>query len=585
MSLLNVTIDGIEIQVPEGTTIMEAADKVGSHVPRLCYHPYLSTEGACRVCIVEIEGSPKFVASCHTLVEEGMKIRTNSPELRQARRDLVELLLDNHPRACLTCERDGNCELQNLAYKLGVRERLFAGERKRYPIEDNNIAIVRDAEKCILCRRCVRVCAEVQGVHNLSQMHRGFYTVVTPAFETRMDESVCVMCGQCINVCPTAAFIEKNHCELVFDALSNPKKYVVAQVAPSIRVTIAEGWNVYGIDATGKTVEALRRLGFDAVFDTNFGADLTIVEEANEFIKRLEQNERLPILTSCSPGWINFLEHFYPEMIPYASTCKSPMQMVSTLAKTYFAQKKGIDPKDIFVVGIMPCIAKKYEAGRQEHYAPEGYPYTDAVLTTRELIWMIKAMGIDFMNLPEREFDDPLGESTGSAVIFGTTGGVMEASLRTAILLLTGKKPTKLDFYDVRYSEGLKEATINVNGRELNVAVCNGLSNARKILDRIACGEKQYHIVEMMACLGGCVAGGGQPHPPAGEFVYPLDKKIIEKRRETLYSIDSNKSIRISAENPSIKKLYKEFLKSPGSDIAHKLLHTIYSEKYPRGVK
>ena len=585
MNTINLTIDDIQIQVPEGTTIMQAADKVGAHVPRLCYHPFLSRDGACRICVVEVEGYRNFVASCHTLAEDGMKVRTNSPELRQTRRDLVELLLDNHPRACLTCERDGNCELQNLAYRLGVRERLFAGERKRFPIDSDNIAIIRDAEKCILCRRCVRVCAEVQAVYNLSQMYRGFTTVVQPAFGTKMDESVCIMCGQCINVCPTAAFTEKNHYDQVFDALSNPNKHVVVQIAPAIRVAIAEGWDVLGMDATGKTVEALRRLGFDAVFDTNFGADLTIVEEAHELLNRIEKNERLPLLTSCSPGWINFLEHFYPEMIPYASTCKSPMQMTSTLIKTYYAQKKGIDPKDIYSVAIMPCIAKKYEAGRPEHFAPEGYPYTDAVLTTRELIWMIKAMGIDFMNLPESKFDDPLGESTGAAVIFGTTGGVMEAALRTAALKLTGKKPEKLEFYDVRATEGLKEATINIDGKQLNVAVANGLANARKILDKIKLGEKQYHIVELMACPNGCVAGGGQPHQPAEQFVYPLDIHIISKRQEAIYSIDSKKSVRISAENPSIKKLYKEFLKKPGSEIAHNLLHTTYSEKYPRGVK
>lgn len=585
MNMINVKIDNFDIQVPEGTTIMQAADKVGAHVPRLCYHPHLSTDGACRICIVEVEGYRNFVASCHTLVTEGMKVRTSSAELRQTRRDLTELLLDNHPRACLTCERDGNCELQNLSYRLGVRDRLFAGERKRFPVEKYNIAIERDAEKCILCRRCVRVCAEVQSVYNLSQMYRGFTTVVAPAFEAKMDESVCIMCGQCINVCPTAAFTEKSHYDQVFDALSDPKKHVVVQVAPAIRVAIAEGWNILGINATGKTVEALRRLGFDAVFDTNFGADLTIMEESHELLKRLEKNENLPLLTSCSPGWINFLEHFYPEMIPYASTCKSPMQMTSTLIKTYYAQKKGIDPKDIYSVAIMPCIAKKYEAGRQEHFAPEGYPYTDAVLTTRELIWMIKAMGIDFINLPDSDFDDPLGESSGAAAIFGTTGGVMEAALRTAILKLTDKKPENLDFYDVRAIEGLKEATIDIEGKQLNVAVSNGLANARKILGKIQSGEKQYHIVELMACPGGCVSGGGQPHQPAEQFVYPLDTHIISQRQAAIYSIDSNKSVRISAENPSIKKIYKEFLKKPGSEIAHNLLHTTYSEKYPRGVK
>jgi iron-only hydrogenase group A len=585
--MLNVVIDDKEIQVPEGTTIMQAADKIGSHIPRLCYHPILSTEGACRICIVEVEGMHNFTTSCNTKIQEGMKIKTNTPALMQTRRDLVELLLDNHPRACLTCDRDGNCELQNLSYKLGVRERLFAGVRKRIPIERDNIAIVRDPEKCILCRRCVRVCSEIQGITNLSQLYRGFNTVVAPAFEAKMDDSVCIMCGQCINVCPTAALEEKNHTEQVLEALNDPTKHVVVQTAPAIRVAIAEGWyEEVGINATGKTVEALRRLGFDAVFDTNFGADLTIIEESNEFLARLEKGENLPILTSCSPGWINFMEHFYPEFIPNASTCKSPMQMTSTLIKTYYAQQKGLDPKDIYVVAIMPCIAKKYEASRPEHFSEEGYPYTDAVLTTRELIWMIKAMGIDFKNLPQNsEFDNPLGESTGAAVIFGTTGGVMEATLRTAYFKLTGKKPKELEYKEVRAVEGLREATIEIDGKTINVAVANGLNNAKTILNKIKSGEKQYHIVELMACPGGCVAGGGQPLPNASEYIYPLDNEIIKKRQAALYQIDMEEDVRISLDNKSIKDLYKHFLKKPGSEIAHKLLHTHYSEKYPRGVK
>lgn len=587
MNMLNVVIDDKEIQVPEGTTIMQAADKIGSHIPRLCYHPILSTEGACRICIVEVEGMHNFTTSCNTKIQEGMKIKTNTPALMQTRRDLVELLLDNHPRACLTCDRDGNCELQNLSYKLGVRERLFAGARKRIPIERDNIAIVRDPEKCILCRRCVRVCSEIQGITNLSQLYRGFNTVVAPAFEAKMDDSVCIMCGQCINVCPTAALEEKNHTEQVLAALNDPTKHVVVQTAPAIRVAIAEGWyEEVGINATGKTVEALRRLGFDAVFDTNFGADLTIIEESNEFLARLEKGENLPILTSCSPGWINFMEHFYPEFIPNASTCKSPMQMTSTLIKTYYAQQKGLDPKDIYVVAIMPCIAKKYEASRPEHFSEEGYPYTDAVLTTRELIWMIKAMGIDFKNLPQNsEFDNPLGESTGAAVIFGTTGGVMEATLRTAYFKLTGKKPKELEYKEVRAVEGLRESTIEIDGKTINVAVANGLNNAKTILNKIKSGEKQYHIVELMACPGGCVAGGGQPLPNASEYIYPLDNEIIKKRQAALYQIDMEEDVRISLDNKSIKDLYKHFLKKPGSEIAHKLLHTHYSEKYPRGVK
>jgi NADP-reducing hydrogenase subunit HndD len=506
-----------------------------------------------------------------------MVIRTNSPQIRQTRRDLVELLLDNHPRACLTCVRDGNCELQNLAYKLGVRDRLFAGERKRHPIENSSVSVIRDAEKCILCRRCVRVCSEIQGVHNLSQMHRGFRTVVTPAFEAPMDDSVCIKCGQCINVCPTAAFIEQDATEIVWKALENPDLHVVVQTAPAIRAAIGEGWNLpAGTYVTGKMVTALRRLGFDAVFDTDFAADLTIMEESHELIERIKKGENLPL---------KFLEHFYPELIPNASSCKSPMQMESTLLKTYYAEKMGIDPEKIFVVAIMPCVAKKYEARRPEHYMKENVPYTDAVLTTRELIWMIKAYGIDFVNLPDSDFDAPLGYSTGAGDIFGSTGGVMEAALRTAYEKITGEKIQELEFTNVRAIEGLREATIQIGDLSLNVAVSNGLNNAKKILEKIKSGEKQYHLVEIMACPGGCVAGGGQPLVNAGDYVYPLDSETVRKRQMALYRIDESKELRKSHENPFIIKLYEEFLGEPGSEKAHHLLHTTYEPKLPRGIK
>ncbi|HOQ48625.1 MAG TPA: NADH-dependent [FeFe] hydrogenase, group A6, partial [Candidatus Kapabacteria bacterium] len=553
MKYVNAIIDDIPVSVVEGTTIMEAADKINAHIPRLCYHPFLSTEGACRICVVEVEGARNYLPSCATVIQEGMVIRTNSPQIRQTRRDLVELLLDNHPRACLTCVRDGNCELQNLAYKLGVRDRLFAGERKRHPIENSSVSVIRDAEKCILCRRCVRVCSEIQGVHNLSQMHRGFRTVVTPAFEAPMDDSVCIKCGQCINVCPTAAFIEQDATEIVWKALENPDLHVVVQTAPAIRAAIGEGWNLpAGTYVTGKMVTALRRLGFDAVFDTDFAADLTIMEESHELIERIKKGENLPLITSCSPGWIKFLEHFYPELIPNASSCKSPMQMESTLLKTYYAEKMGIDPEKIFVVAIMPCVAKKYEAKRPEHYMKENIPYTDAVLTTRELIWMIKAYGIDFVNLPDSDFDAPLGYSTGAGDIFGSTGGVMEAALRTAYEKITGEKIQELEFTNVRAIEGLREATIQIGDLSLNVAVSNGLNNAKKILEKIKSGEKQYHLVEIMACPGGCVAGGGQPLVNAGDYVYPLDPETVRKRQMALYRIDESKELRKSHENPFI---------------------------------
>ena len=584
MKSIQLTIDNTSVTVPEGTTIMEAAETIGIKIPRLCYHPDLSLEGACRVCIVEIEGSKNYQPSCAAQVQEGMKVRTNSPEIRQARRDLIELILDNHPKECQTCERDGHCELQNLAYSLGVRERLFEGRRKRYDIESSSASVIRDAEKCILCRRCVRVCSEIQVINNLSQLYRGFDTVVAPAYEGPMAESVCINCGQCINVCPVASFLEKNSTEQVWEALADPNKHVMAQIAPSIRAAIAEGFNAPpGTPATGQTVTALRRLGFDVVFDTNFGADLTIVEEAHEFAERLKSGKNLPLLTSCSPGWIKFLEHFYPEMIPHASSCKSPMQMLSTLKKTFYAEKTGIDPKDIYVVGIMPCVAKKFEIERPEHLMANGTPYTDAVLTTRELIWMIKAYGIDFMNLPEGEFDNPLGYSTGAADIFGTTGGVMEAALRTAAEKLTGQPLEKLEFKNVRAVTGLKEATLEIGGHKLNVAVANGLNNAKTILEKVKAGKKQYHLIELMACPGGCIGGGGQPYPPEGHYI--LDPEVIKLRADALYSIDEKKTVRKSHENPFIQKLYEDYLEAPGSHKAHELLHTTYMPREPKGIK
>lgn len=583
MKNINLIIDDTPVTVPEGTTIMQAAETIGVHIPRLCYLPKLSLEGACRICIVEVEGFKNYLASCAAKVAEGMKVRTNSPEIRQARRDLVELILDNHPMECQTCDRDGQCELQTLAYTLGVRERLFAGKRKQYKIDDSSYSVVRNSEKCILCRRCIRVCSEVQGVYNLSQMYRGFDTIVGPAYMDPMRDSICINCGQCINICPTAAFIEQDSTEDVWKALADPKKTVIVQVAPSIRAAIGEGFEMpVGTPATGKTVTALRRLGFDVIFDTNFSADLTIMEEATELINRLQSGEKLPLLTSCSPGWIKFLEHFYPEFIPNASTCKSPMSMLSVLIKTYYAKVKSLDPKDIYVVAVMPCTAKKFEARRPEHIAPEGYPYTDAVLTTRELIWMIKSYGIDFNHLEDGKFDSPLGLSTGAADIFGTTGGVMEAALRTAYEKITGETLNDVNFYQVREVIGLKEASLKVGKQTVNVAVANGLQNARDILEKVKSGEKQYHMIELMACPGGCIGGGGQPYPQNGHYV--LDPEIRKLRASALYSIDEAKTLRKSHENPDIQKLYEEYLKHPGSELAHHLLHTSYTHRFPRGI-
>jgi iron-only hydrogenase group A len=584
--MINLTIDSEPIQVPAGTKVLKAAEKLGIHIPRLCYHPHLSLEGACRVCVVQVAGFDHFLTACSQEVWEGMEIQTNSPQIRQARRDIVELLLDNHPMDCQTCDRDGICELQKLAYRMGVRERLFEGRRKHFPIDDSSESVVRTPEKCILCGRCVRVCKEVQGVHNLSQQGRGFETVVGPASLVNMDESSCIQCGQCINVCPTAAFLEKDHTERVWQALSMPRgvKHIVVQPAPSIRAAIGECFGMpVGTPVTGKLITALRRLGFDQVFDTNFGADLTIIEEANEFLKRLAGGGPLPLLTSCSPGWVNFLEKFYPELIPNTSTCKSPMSMMSTLAKTFYADKKGLKPEEVYMVAIMPCVAKKFEAARPEHAMEDGTPYTDAVLTTRELAWMIKSYGIDFVNLPDGEFDRPLGISSGAADIFGATGGVMEAALRTAAVKVTGEELGPLVFEEVRGVTGVKEATITLNGIDINVAVSNGLTNAKELLERVKTSGKQYHLIEIMACPGGCVAGGGQPYPPMDMDV--LDSRLPVLRAKALYQIDADKQLRRSHENPAIEHLYAEFLGEPNGEKAHHLLHTHYHARTPRGIR
>lgn len=580
---VNLLIDDMPISVPAGTTVMEAAEKLGIRIPRLCYHPDLSLAGSCRVCVVDVKGMGYYMPSCSVQVWEGMEVQTNSPEIRQARRDIVELLLDNHHWDCQTCERDGHCELQDMAFAMGVRRRHFEGERKKFALDDSSRSVVRDAGKCILCGRCVRVCAEIQGVYNLSQHGRGFTTVVGPANLAQMDDSVCIQCGQCINVCPTAAFLEKRNSGQVWDALANPELHVVIQTAPSIRAAIGEGFGMPpGTPATGKMITALRRLGFDAVFDTDFGADLTIVEEAHEFLVRLKEGP-LPMITSCSPGWISFLEKFYPELIPHASSCKSPMGMVSTLAKTYYAQKKGLDPRNVYMVAVMPCVAKKYEAGRPEHAMTDGIPYTDAVLTTRELIWMIKCYGIDFTRLPDGTFDTPLGVSSGAGDIFGTTGGVMEATLRAASELVTGKPADRLEFTEVRAVEGLRETYVAIGDRAVHVGVANGLTNAKILLDKVREGREQFHVLEVMACPGGCIGGGGQPYPPEGVKV--LDPELLRKRASALYSIDKGKVLRKSYENPAISELYDSFLGEPGSPKAHELLHTHYHARLPRGIR
>jgi iron-only hydrogenase group A len=580
--MIQLTVDGRPVEVEEGATILDAAEKAGVRIPRLCYHPKLSLEGACRICVVEVKGMRVWPAACATKVWSGMEVTTGSPAIRQARRDIVELLLDDHPMDCQTCVRNAHCELQVLAYQLGVRERLFEGQRKHFPIETSSDSVVRNSEKCILCQRCVRVCAEIQGVHNLSQHWRGAGTVVTPALEANMSESICINCGQCINVCPTAAWVEKSWTEDVWAALSDPAKHVVVHIAPSIRAAIGEGFGLPpGTNATGKTIAALRCLGFDQVFDTNFSADLTIVEESHEFLKRVQNNGPFPLITSCSPGWVKFMEHFYPEFLPNMSTCRSPMSMHSSVIKSYYAENAKIDPANIYVVSIMPCTAKKFESRRPEFINAKGQPDTDAVLTTRELIWMIEACGVDFLHLPDEDFDHPLGYSSGAADIFGSTGGVLEAALRTAVEKVSGHELESVDFKQVRGSNGIKEAELELSSMKLRVAVANGLHNARDLLERVRNGES-FHMIEIMACPGGCVGGGGQPYPPKGE--YTIDFDLYRKRAGALYAIDAGKKVRSAHKNPHVLDLYKNYLGEVGGKRAHELLHTHYEQRLPRGI-
>ncbi len=579
---ITIYINGKEYKIESNQTIMQAADKLGFHIPRLCYHPKLSIEGACRVCIVEVDGAKSYVASCAYPVTDGMKIHTNTQDLRKARRDIVELLLDNHPMDCHTCERDGNCELQRLAASMGIRARHFEGERKQYGIDLSGTAVIRNPDKCILCGRCVRICSEVQQVHNLSQAHRGFSTVVMPAYNMPMKESVCTACGQCINVCPTAAFLEKNYTQELFAKLNDPTLIKVAQFAPSVRAAIGEAFGLEaGSNMEGQLVAAMRKLGFDYVFDTQFSADLTIMEEATEFLERVQNKGKLPMITSCSSAWMKCVEQFYPDLLDNISTCKSPMSMQSALAKTYFAQKMGIDPKKIFSVAAMCCTAKKYEAARPELMVDDMVA-TDIVVTTREIAWMIKSAGIDFVNLKPEQPDHPIGMSSGAGVIFGTTGGVMEAAVRTAYELYTGQTLVDIEIEGIRGLQGIKEGKLVMDGVEIRVAVAHGLGNACKLLDQVRKDPNKYHFIEIMGCPGGCVGGGGQPY--AGANSIPLDQEALKKRAEALYDLDRSKTIRRSHDNPDIQKLYKEFLQRPGSPISHKLLHTHYKQKFPKGI-
>jgi len=571
METVNITIDGRKIQVPKTATVLEAARQAGVKVPTLCYHPELRPEGACRVCMVEVQGARTLVASCVYPVNEGMVVRTNTAAVREGRKMVVELLLANHPQDCFTCQRNLNCELQTIAAELGLRDVRFVGEKKDIALDASNPSLVRDQNKCILCGRCIRACSERQGVHVYSFINRGFGTTVAPAFDQGLEEAPCTYCGQCASVCPTAAIVEKDDTAVVWKALSDPKKHVVVQTAPAVRVALGEALGMGpGSIVTGKMVAALRRMGFDKVFDTDFSADLTILEEGSEFIDRLTKGGKLPMITSCSPGWVNFIEIMYPDLLDHLSTAKSPQQMFGALVKTYYAEKNGIDPKDIVSVSIMPCTAKKAEAVRPEMNS-SGYQDVDYVLTTRELGRMIQEAGIDFDVLEKEEFDAPLGISTGAAVIFGATGGVMEAALRTVAEVVTGKTLECIDFHNVRGLTGLKEAVVPVGDLNVKVAVAHTLANARIILDKIRAGEADYHFIEVMACPGGCIGGGGQPFVSCGE--------TRQKRIDAIYECDSCSTLRKSHENPAVKELYDTWLGKPLGEKSHHLLHTHYHQQ------
>lgn len=577
MSLVTLTINDREVQVEEGTLILKAAEKLNIHIPTLCHFKLhddrtINDPGSCRVCVVEVEGRRNLAPACSTPVVNDMKIKTNSIRAIKARRAVVELLLSDHPKECLLCEKNMHCELQSLAAELGIREIRYEGKTTNFPTDNSSYSIIRNMNKCILCRRCETMCNDVQMCNVLSGINRGFNTVVAPAFNMPIGESNCTFCGQCVAVCPTAALTEVNFVPNTWDAINAKNKVVIVETAPAIRAALGEEFGLEpGTLVTGKMVAALRALGFDYVFDTNFGADLTIMEEAAEFIHRLEHGGRLPMLTSCCPAWINLLEHRFTDLLDIPSTCKSPHQMFGTIAKTYFAKKINVNPNDIVVVSIMPCLAKKYEASRPEMRI-NGVRDVDIVLSTRELAKMIKEAGIDFLSLEDDNFDNPIGESTGAAVIFGASGGVMEAAVRTAYEWITGESGPPLEFNSVRGYEGIKEASLKIKDMDINVAVTNGLGNAVKMLDNIREGKVNYHLIEIMACPGGCIGGGGQP------YIYG-DTSILQKRIDAIYKEDVNKQYRKSHENPSIQKLYSEFLGKPYGEKAHQLLHTYFVKR------
>ena len=577
MDNINIKINGMDVSAPAGSTILQAARLAHIDIPTLCYLKDINEIGACRICVVEVKGARSLVASCVYPINEGMEVFTNTPKVLDSRKKTLELILSTHERKCLSCVRSGNCELQKLCKDLKVDdETIYEGEKPHYEIDDSAAHMYRDNNKCILCRRCVGACANVQKIGVIGCNERGFETNVSSAFYMDLADTSCVSCGQCIAVCPTGALSEKDNTDDVLAAIADPDKHVVVQTAPAVRAALGEAFGLpMGTPVEGKLAASLRRIGFDKVFDTNFSADLTIMEEATEFIDRVQNGGVLPLITSCSPGWIKYCEHYFPDMTENLSSCKSPQQMFGAVLKTYYAEKMGWDPKDIVSVSVMPCTAKKFEIGRDDQDAA-GVADVDISITTRELARLIDRLGINFLELPDEKFDDPLGEGTGAAVIFGATGGVMEAALRTAVETLTGEELKNLDFTDVRGVDGIKEASYKIGDLEVKVAVASGLGNAKELLTKVKNGEANYHFIEIMGCPGGCVNGGGQPQVPAS-FRNFNDIRAI--RAKALYALDAANPIRKSHENPQIKKIYDEFFEKPGSHKAHEYLHTTYVKR------